>query len=74
VKIALGVEITVGRTVQLRGIGFERMRAELLDIDHCRFCQTLRPQHIEARRRLVRIRQRFEPVFRARLVAGHKRR
>ena len=74
VKIAFGVEVSVRRTVKLRCIGFERVGAELLDINHRRLCQTLRPQHVEARRRAIRIGQRIESVFCARLVAGDERR
>ena len=68
------VEVAVRRAVKLGGVGLERMRAELLDIDDRRPRQPLRPQHVEARRCPVGIGQRRESVFRARLVAGHQRR
>jgi hypothetical protein len=48
------IDVTVRWTVELGGIGFERMRAELLDIDRDRCCEALRAQDIEPRRRAVR--------------------
>jgi hypothetical protein len=47
------VDVAVGWAVKLGRVGFERMRAELIDIDGGRRCQALRAQHIEPRRRAV---------------------
>ena len=73
-EVSRRVEIAVRRTVKLGGVMLERMRAELLDVDHRGPRQPLRAQHVEARRRAVGVGQRREPVLRARLVARHQRR
>jgi hypothetical protein len=36
------IDVAVGRPVELGKLGFERMRAELLDINRDRHCQPLR--------------------------------
>jgi hypothetical protein len=43
------VDVAVRRTVELNHIGFERMRAELFDIDGDRCCQALWAQNVEPR-------------------------
>jgi len=58
VDMPSGVDVAVRRAVELGSVGFERMRAELLDIDGDRRCQALRAQHVEPRRGGVRIGQR----------------
>src|SRR5215472_10518244 len=50
------VDVAVRRPVEFGCVGFERMRAELLDIDSDRGCQPLRAQHVEPRWRAVRVR------------------
>ena len=53
VKNAGSVEIAVGRRVKLGGIAFERVRAELFNVDRDRRRQALRAQHVETHRRAV---------------------
>ena len=57
-KEAIGIQVSVGGRVKVCGVGFERMRAELLDIDRDRHRQLLRPQDIEARDLALDIGQR----------------
>jgi hypothetical protein len=70
VHMSAGIDVTIRWAVELGGVGFERMCAELLDIDGDRCCQALRAQHIETRRRTVRVREQGQPVLRSRLVGG----
>ena len=68
------VDVTVRRAVEFGRVGFERMRAELFDIDGDRRSQALRAQHVEPRRRAVGVHQRREIMLRPRLVGGDQRR
>ena len=57
-----------------RGIGFQRMRAELFDINRRRRRKALRAEHVEAGWTAVRVGPGGQAVQGARLVAGHQRR
>ena len=66
------VDVAVGWAVELGRVGFERMRAELFDINRDRRGQSLRAQHVESCRRAVGVREKGQPVFCSRLVGGDK--
>ena len=54
--LPVAAEPAVRRPIELGGVGFERVRAELLDIDRDRRREALRAQCVEPRRRAVGVR------------------
>jgi hypothetical protein len=68
-----GVDVSVGRAVQVGRVSFERMGAELLDVDGDRRRQTLRAEGVVPERPSVRGRPERQPPSRPGLVAGDQR-
>src|SRR2546422_8733133 len=74
VKTACAIHIAVRRTVQLGGVVFQRVGAELLHVHRHRGGEALRPQRVEAQTSAACVFQEVQPVLFARLVARHQRR
>ena len=75
VEDAVGIEIAVGRPVELGGVGFQRMRGKLFDINLGRGGEALGAQRVEARTALPSASLRSgKPYLAPRLVGRDQRR
>ena len=70
VEHASGIEVAIGRGIELSSVALQGMGAELFDIDRYWSCQALRPKRVKTHRAAVRIGAEGKPMLFPRLVAG----